>query len=305
MNSIKLGQSDLSGSQLSLGCMRMATLEPSEAARAIAGALENGINFFEHADIYGSGASEEVFTKALAEIKTDPTNIILQSKCGIRPGFFDFSKEHILSSVDGILERLNIQQLDVLLLHRPDALMEPEEVASAFSELKNSGKVNHFGVSNQNSGQMSLLQKFLDVPIVANQLQLSIAHSPMIDHGFNVNMATDPGIDRDNGTLDFCRLHDITIQPWSPLQTGFFGGVFLDHPEYKDLNVVLNRLGEKYGVSSSAIAIAWLLRHPAKMQPILGSMNPGRIKNLCEATDVELTRQEWYELYRSTGKTIP
>lgn len=277
----------------------------ADAAEVISVALESGIDFFDHADIYGGGTSEEIFAEALKETTVSRDDIFLQSKCGIQKGYFDFSEAHILSSVDGILKRLQTDYLDVLLLHRPDALMEPEEIASAFSQLKSSGKVRHFGVSNQNPSQIELIQRSLDMPLVANQLQFSLAHTPMLDHGLNVNMSDEPAVDRDGGVLDYCRLHQLTVQPWSPMQAGFFGGIFLDHPDFSELNEVLNELAEDRKVPVSAIAIAWLLRHPAKMQPVLGSMTPQRIRDMCRACEVNLSRPEWYRLYRAAENRLP
>jgi predicted oxidoreductase len=305
MKKIPLGLSSLDVSELSLGCMRMSGLEVGDAVKVLESALECGITFFDHADIYGGGKAEEKFAAAFAEIGVKREEVVLQSKCGIRKGYFDFSKEHILASVDGILSRLQTEYLDVLLLHRPDALMEPPEISEAFDQLKASGKVRHFGVSNQNPTQIAFLQQALEMPLVANQLQFSIAHTPMIDHGLNVNMADDPAVDRDGGVLDYCQLHKITVQPWSPLQSGFFGGVFLDHPDYTELNEVLKRIANEQGVDPSAVAIAWLLRHPAKMQPVLGSMSPDRIRKMSRASDVSLSRPEWYELYRAAENRLP
>lgn len=232
-------------------------------------------------------------------------NIILQSKCGIRKGMFDFSKEHILQSVDGILQRLNTEYLDTLLLHRPDALVEPEEVAEAFDILEQSGKVRHFGVSNQNPMQIQLLQKYVKQPIVANQLQLSITNANMISNGINVNMENDSAINRDGSILDFCRLHDITIQPWSPFQFGFFEGVFLGNDKFPELNQQIDEIADKYQVSNTTIAIAWLLRHPANMQPVIGTMNVDRLIDCIKASDVYLTREEWYSIYRAAGNILP
>jgi predicted oxidoreductase len=232
--------------------------------------------------------------------------ILLQSKCGIRPGIaFDFSKKHILESVDGSLKRLKTDYLDILLLHRPDALVEPEEVAEAFGILKDSGKVRHFGVSNQNPMQIMLLKKFVKVPIVANQLQLSIAHAQMISAGVHVNMSEAASVDHDGSILDYCRVHDITVQPWSPFQHGFFGGVFLDNKEFPELNKKIDEIAKKYGVSNTTIAIAWLLRHPAKMQPVTGTMNAGRLKDCVKATEINLSKEEWYEIYLAAGNTLP
>ena len=305
MKKVNLGNGALPASAISLGCMRMADLGPREAEQVFQAALESGIDFFDHADIYGGGKSEEVFAKAIGMNPRVRETVLLQSKCGIRKGFFDFSREHILSSVDGILSRLKTEYLDVLLLHRPDTLMEPEEVAEAFSALHRTGKVRHFGVSNQNPMQMALLQKFVSQKLIANQLQLSITNTGMIDSGINVNMKIDRSIDRDGSILEYCRLHDVTIQPWSPFQYGFFEGAFLDNPKFPELNAVIEALAREKGVSTSAIVIAWLLRHPAKMQPIIGTMNPARIRDISKATEVEMSRPEWYDIYRAAGNTLP
>lgn len=305
MNTIPFGPTDLQVSELSLGCMRLAGQSPRDAETVVGTALDCGITFFEHADIYGGGSCEEIFAKALSALGIPRESIHLQSKCGIRKGFFDFSKDHILDSVDRILTRLNTDYLDVLLLHRPDALFEPEEVAEAFAFLEVSGKVRHFGVSNQNPVQMELLASAMETPLVANQVQLSIAHTPLLDHGFNVNMTNDPGVNRDGGVLEYCRCKGMVLQPWSPLQHGFFKGVFLGHEKFPELNKVLDRIAAERGVDPSAVAIAWLLRIPGPVQPILGSMNPERIRKMSRAGEVKLTRQEWYELYRAAGNTLP
>jgi predicted oxidoreductase len=218
---------------------------------------------------------------------------------------FDFSKEHILESVDAILKRLRTDYLDILLLHRPDTLVEPEEVAEAFDLLESSGKVRHFGVSNQNPMQIQLLKKYVKQPIVANQLQLSITNTTMISQGFNVNMENAAAVNRDGSILDYCRLNDITIQPWSPFQYGFFEGVFLGNDKFPELNQKIDEIAEKYEVSNTTIAIAWLLRHPANMQPVTGTMNVQRIKDCCKASEIHLTRQEWYEIYRAAGNILP
>ena len=290
---------------IAIGCMRINRLDKTEAERFIRTALEEGANFFDHADIYGEGACEELFADAIGMNDDLRETIILQSKCGIRKGMYDFSKQHILQSVDGILKRLKTDYLDVLLLHRPDALMEPEEVAEAFDLLESSGKVRYFGVSNHNPMQIQLLKKSVKQPIVANQLQLSIAHATMISSGINVNMENDAAVNRDGSVLDFCRLHDITIQPWSPLQYGFFEGVFLGSDKFPELNRKLDEIAGRYGVSSTTIAIAWLLRHPARMQPVIGTINIQRLKECCRASEIELTREEWYEIYRAAGNRLP
>ncbi|GBF06781.1 aldo/keto reductase [Deinococcus aerius] len=305
MRTIKLGTSSLDVPVIAVGCMRLDSLDRSEAERFVQAALDEGANFFDHADIYGRGRCEEIFADAIGMNGTVREGIILQSKCGIRQGMFDFSKEHILASVDGILRRLKTDYLDILLLHRPDTLVEPEEVAEAFDELERSGRVRHFGVSNQHPHQIDLLKKYVRQPLVANQLQLSLTNATMIKSGFNVNMENEAAVDRDGYILDYCRLHDITIQPWSPFQYGFFEGVFLDNPKFPELNAKIDEVAANYGVSNTTVAIAWLLRHPARMQPVIGTMNVGRLKDCCRASEVHLTREEWYALYRAAGNVLP
>jgi predicted oxidoreductase len=305
MKKITLGNSNLQVPNIAIGCMRINSITPQKAEEFVQKSLDLGANFFDHADIYGGGECETIFSEAIHMSPQVREKIILQSKCGIRSGMFDFSKEHILTSVDGILKRLKTDYLDVLLLHRPDALVEPEEVASAFDELEQAGKVRHFGVSNQKPMQIKLLQKYVKQPIVANQLQLSITNATMIGNGLEVNMLTDNAVDRDGSILDFCRLNDITIQPWSPLQYGFFEGVFLDNDKFPKLNQTINQIAEKYNVSNTTIAIAWLLRHPAKMQPVIGTMNLNRLEDFCKASELYLTREEWYQIYISAGNKLP
>ncbi|THF87385.1 aldo/keto reductase family oxidoreductase [Deinococcus sp. KSM4-11] len=305
MRSIKLGTSDLDVPVIAVGCMRINTLDKAGAERFVAASLEQGANFFDHADIYGKGACEEIFADAVHMSSSVREGLILQSKCGIRPGQFDFSKEHILEAVDGILGRLKTDYLDILLLHRPDALVEPDEVAAAFDELEQAGKVRHFGVSNQTPNQIELLKKSVKQPIVANQLQLSITNATMITRGFNVNMENAEAVDRDGGILDYCRLHDITVQPWSPFQFGFFEGVFLDNAKFPELNAKIDEVAAKHGVSNTTIAIAWLLRHPAHMQPVTGTMNVQRLQDCCKAADVTLSREDWYGILLAAGNTLP
>jgi predicted oxidoreductase len=302
---MKLGSSNLEVPVVAVGCMRMDSLDKTEAQQFIQTALEEGANFFDHADIYGNGACEEIFADAIQMNANIREKIILQSKCGIRSGMFDFSKAYIFDSVDAILKRLKTDYLDILLLHRPDTLVEPEEVADAFNILESSGKVRHFGVSNQNPMQIQLLQKSVKQPIVANQLQLSITNATTISSGFNVNMENDAAVNRDGSILDFCRLNDITIQPWSPFQYGFFEGVFLGNAKFPKLNQQIDEIASKYEVSNTTIAIAWLLRHPAHMQPVIGTMNIERLKDCCKASHVQLTREEWYAIYRAAGNILP
>lgn len=305
MKYINLGGEEIKASEIALGCMRIANKSIKEAQELINTALEEGINFFDHADIYGGGKSEEIFAEAIGMNSNIREKLIIQTKCGIRRGYYDFSKGHILESVDGSLKRLKTDYIDILLLHRPDTLMEPEEVAEAFSILHTSGKVRNFGVSNFHPLQIELLSKYLNQRIIVNQLQLSIAHTGMIDFGFNVNMKTEQAINRDGSILEYCRLKNITIQAWSPFQYGFFEGTFMGSSKFKELNDKIEEIANKKGVSSIAIPIAWILRHPAKIQPIVGTTNPARLKEICKASEVELTREEWYELYRSAGNRLP
>ena len=290
---------------IGLGCMRMDDLSVKQVEKVINTALENGINFFDHADIYGDGECEKLFGKAIKQSKIERESLFIQSKCCIREGLYDFSRDYILKSVDGILSRLGTDRLDCLLLHRPDTLMDLDEVQEAFTKLYEEGKVLSFGVSNMNRFQMELLQSGISFPIVANQVQMSLAHTPLVDEGINVNTMFNGAVVRNSGTLEYCRLKGIVLQTWSPLQKGFFEGVFLGDPEYKDLNKVLDRLAEKYKVTSDAVAYAWLLRIPARMQVITGTMNPKHIASASKAADFTLTREEWYELYLAAGNELP
>nr|WP_249306062.1 aldo/keto reductase [Lederbergia citrea] len=291
-----------------MGNMRITQLSLSEIENLIRTALDEGINFFDHADIYGGGECEELFSNAIQMNADIREKMILQSKCGIntKDNYFDFSKEHILKSVDGILKRLKTDYLDILLLHRPDPLMEPEEVAEAFDELHNSGKVKYFGVSNHNPAQIELLQKYISQKLVVNQLQLSIAHTPIIDSGIALNMNIDQSVNRDSSILEYCRLNDITIQAWSPYQNGFFKGPFLgDVENFPELNEVIDNIAEKYEVTNTAIATAWITRHPANIQVVLGTTNAQRLKDACKGSDIPLTRDEWYKIYKAAGNIVP
>ncbi|HBF77597.1 MAG TPA: aldo/keto reductase [Clostridiaceae bacterium] len=305
MRKISIGNGEIQASEIALGCMRIADMPVDKVSQLINTALDEGINFFDHADIYGGGKSEEIFAKAIDMKSSIREKMIIQTKCGIRDGYYDFSKEHIIEAVNGSLKRLNTDYIDILLLHRPDALMEPEEVAEAFTILHSSGKVRYFGVSNQNPLQMELLSKYLNQKIIIDQLQLSITNTGMIDSGINVNTENDGAIDRDGGVLDYCRLKDITIQAWSPLQYGCFQGVFLNNDKFPELNKKIDEIAAKKGVTNTAIAFAWILRHPAKIQAIAGTTNVKRLKDICKASDIELTRQEWYEIYKAAGNKLP
>ena len=298
----------MKASRVAQGCMRIDKMGYKEVDSFVKTALDGGINFFDHADIYGGGVCEEKFGDFLKDNPELRDKVIIQTKCGIQkqPGkAFNFSKEYIISCVEGSLKRLKTDSVDFLLLHRPDTLVEPEEVAEAFDILNQSGKVKYFGVSNQNPMQIELLNKYLSNKVVVNQLQFGLGHTGMVDIGINVNMKNDEGINRDSDILHYCRLHDITIQPWSPFQHGFFGGSIIDSPRYPELNVKLKEIADKYGVTPTGMAISWILRHPSVMQPIIGTVNNERIKMVCDAADVDITRSEWYALYMAAGKKLP
>lgn len=290
---------------IGIGCMRIDSLETETKVRELIDtSMECGIHFFDHADIYAAGESERLFGEAVQGIPRE--DLIIQTKCAIRPGVcYDFSKDHILQSVEGSLKRLKMDYVDILLLHRPDTLMEPEEVAEAFDLLKSSGKVRYFGVSNMNPGQIKLLEQYLQDEILFDQVQFSLAHCNIIDSGINFNIESDAGIVRDGGLLEYARRKKITLQAWSPFQYGMFEGCFIGSEKYPELNKVLEELAEKYSVTPNAIAIAWILRHPAGIQAIIGSTNKSRIKTVSQAADITLTREEWYRLYLSAGKKLP
>lgn len=289
-----------------VGCMRLGEMDGKSMNAFLHAALEQGANYFDHADIYAGGKSEEIFGQAVKEdssIKRE--DLIIQSKCGICKGFYDLSKKHIIESVDGSLKRLQTDYLDVLLIHRPDALIEPEEVASAFDELEKSGKVRHFGVSNHKPMQIELLKRYIEQPLIINQLQFSLPVSNMVANGMEVNMETEGSIDRDGSVLDYSRLHDMTIQAWSPFQMPNWQGCFLGNDAYADLNKKIEVLAETYGTSATAIAAAWIFRHPAGMQLITGTTKPERLKEIIASSDIVLTREEWYQLYLAAGHLLP
>ena len=314
MKTIPLSNGPLHSSAIILGCMRMPVLSKEEAAKVISAAYDLGINFFDNATCYTDGEAERRFGEAKALLDIPRDKIIVQSKCGLHftdRKEFDWTEKDIIESTEGSLERMRLDYLDVLLLHRPDLIYDPEEVAAAFDKLYQSGKVRYFGVSNVMPMQIELLKKYVKQPLIFNQLQLSLCESQLIDQVLYMNnLTTDRSIDRDNSTLDYCRINDITIQAWSPLQFGFNaggfpGGCFLDHPDYPELNQVLHELADKYNVSTAAIAIAWILRHPAHMQAIAGTMNTAHLADTCEASKVDLTHEEWYKLYIASGKNLP
>ena len=294
-----------------VGCMRQAgftrdPFTPQQMNRFIHTAVENGATYFDHADAYGMGRAEKVFGDAL---KLSPSlhreDLFIQSKCGVGRRFYDLSREHILASVDGSLERLQTEYLDFFLLHRPDALMEPEEVAEALERLSESGKVRRFGVSNFTPGQIELLRRYWKQDPVIDQVECSLAHAGLIAFGIEANMTSPGSVDHDGGLLDYCRLHDIQLQTWSPFQISLGGGSFIDNEAYPELNEKLSELAEKYGTSKAGIAEAWLLRHPAGMQVLVGTSKEERLVELIKASEIVLTREEWYALYLAAGKLLP
>lgn len=295
----------IKASAVSLGCMRMSGLSEKEVDAIIDSALEFGVDFFDHADIYGGGGAERVFGEYLKRHNGAREKMLIQTKCAIHDGQYDFSKEHILRSVDGSLSRLGVDYVDFLLLHRPDTLMEPEEVAEAFDILEASGKVRHFGVSNQNMMQMELLKTAVKQPLSVNQLQFSVTEAGMVTSGMNVNMKNAESVMHDGGFLEYSRIKNITIQTWSPFQHGFFEGNFVDNEDFPQLNAKLEEIGEVHGLTKTGVAAAWILRHPANMQLVAGTMNPKHLEKICKASDVVLTRSEWYEIYRAAGHCLP
>lgn len=311
MKTFTLPGTDMVVPNVVLGLMRIQDKTDDEVRTLVSTARDCGITFLDHADVYGSSlhGCERRFAEALRLTSSEREQFVIQSKAGIvaKDGpYFDFSHKHILESVDGSLKALGTDYLDILLLHRPDALVEPEEVARAFDELSAAGKVRAFGVSNQTPRQIDLLRRYVTQPIVANQLQLSITHAPMIAQGVAANMqGLDQSIVRDDGIVDYCRLNDITVQAWSPFQAGFFDGPFLGSERYPELNAVVDRLADKYGVPAEAIAVAWITRHPAQMQVVLGTTTPERVAAAAQGSDLPLTRPEWYELFRTAGYTVP
>ena len=308
MRYITLGQDDKELSEIVLGMMRIEDKSVKEVEELVETALSVGINAFDLADIYGRGRCEELLGLVLKNRPDLREKMWIQSKCGIRIEeftYFDFSKDYIIKSVDGILQRLKIDHLDSLLLHRPDALMESDQVAEAFEILQKSGKVRDFGVSNQNPMMMELLKKDVKQPLAVNQLQLSAAFTPGFESGFHVNMEDSQAAMRDGSIFEYCKLHDVVIQAWSVLQFGYFKGNFVGNEKFQALNQVLDRLAIKYGVTSSTIAISWILRYPAKMQAVVGTTNPKHLREVSQAANFSLTRKEWYEIYLAAGNNLP
>ena len=306
MKTIPLGATGLSVPAIAVGSMRITGLSEKELDAHLLYCMAEGLNYFDHADIYGGGKCEEVFAASVKRTGLRREDMFLQSKCGIRPGMYDFSREHILSSVEGILKRLNTDYLDMLVLHRPDALMEPEEVAEAFDLLEASGKVRHFGVSNHRPSQIQLLKTCVRQNICVDQLQFSLPASGMISAGLEVNMTTPGGADHDGAVLDYCRLNNITIQAWSPFQYGFFQGPFVGNREqYPELNQLLDELSEAYAATPTAIAAAWIFRHPAKIQLVAGTTSQSRFAQILRGSEITLSRKDWYRLYLASGHILP
>ena len=308
MRYITFGQDDKELSEIVLGMMRIEDKSVKEVEELVETALSVGINAFDLADIYGRGRCEELLGLVLKNRPDLREKMWIQSKCGIRIEeftYFDFSKDYIIKSVDGILQRLKIDHLDSLLLHRPDALMESDQVAEAFDLLYKQGKVRDFGVSNQNPMMMELLKKDVKQPLAVNQLQLSAAFTPGFESGFHVNMEGDKAALRDGSVFEYCKLHDVIIQAWSVLQFGYFKGNFVGNEKFQALNQVLDRLAFKYGVTPSTIAISWILRYPAKMQAVVGTTNPKHLREVSQAANFSLTRKEWYEIYLAAGNNLP
>ena len=295
---------DLNISRIAQGCMRIAGLGDKDLDAMIGADLDAGINFFDHADIYSKGRCEEKFGAYLKRNPSARDKMIIQTKCGIVIGKrYDFTEKHITECVEGSLKRLGVERIDVLLLHRPDALCEPETVAEIFDRLYRDGKVRYFGVSNHNSFQIELLQRYMKQKLVFNQLQFSPVHTGMINSGIHVNMKDSAAVMRDGMTLDYCRLNGITIQPWSPFRAK--AGSYLGNIFYGKLNRELKKLCVKYGITDSAAVLAWILRHPACMQPIIGSTDPARIAGMAKAAETTITHEEWYDVYRAAGNRIP
>ncbi len=309
MRYCKLGK-DMNASSIVMGCMRIADKSLAQTEKVIVEAMQKGVNTFDLADVYADGDCERIFGVAIRDLGVTRKNYILQTKCGIRKNAegkinrFDFSKEYILSAAEASLKRLNADYIDILLLHRPDTLIEPDEVAEAFEKLRGEGKVRAFGVSNFSAMQMELLRKW-GVEIVANQMQFALGHTAPVDTGFNVNMYKDESTTRAGDAMEYCRVHGIPMQAWSPLQYGFFEGVFLGNEKFPALNADLDRLAEKYNCTPAAIAFAWVLRHPAFKQAVTGTASPEHMAQICEAGDIVLTHEEWYSLYMATGRILP
>lgn len=317
METVNIGGTNLPVSNIALGIMRMGTLSVEKSTQALQAAHEAGINYIDSADIYGNdpklgrGSSEIHFGQAFKRSGLHRDDFFIQSKAGLFANSdnkitrYDSSKDHLLKAVDGILQRMGIDYLDLLAIHRPDPLMEPDQIAEAFDYLEASGKVRRFGVSNFNPQQIALLQQAVNQRLLVDQVQFGLGHTGMIDFGLHTNMTDDGSVNHDGGLIEYTRLHHMTIQTWSPFQYGTFAGTFINNPNFPELNDLLSKLADKYQVSKNAIAVAWILKHPAKMQVLIGTMNPDHIKDSAAGSEVTLTNQEWYDLYLAAGNTLP
>lgn len=309
MKQIAIPRTDLTVSSVILGLMRIGTMPDAEIRDLVGAALDAGVTMIDHADIYGGTRHhcEARFGEAMRLGQAERERIAIQSKAGIRDGYFDFSEEHLLRSVEGSLRALRTDYLDVFLLHRPDALAEPEEVARAFDKLHAAGKVRHFGVSNHSPGQIELLKTAVTQPLVVNQVQLSITHAPLISQGLALNMAgLDQSVERTSGLLDWSRKEGMTLQAWSPFQKGFFDGTFVgDRENHPELNKALDEIAAAHGVTPTGLAVAWITRHPARMQVVLGTTKAERVRECVAGAGVELSRPEWYRLLRAAGTILP
>lgn len=305
MEKFKIAKTDLEVSKIAWGVMRLDHLSQQQAQHTLEVAYDNGINFFDNADIYAGGQSEILFGQSLKNSPINRDDIVVQTKVGIGKQMYDFSKSHIIDGLKASLKRLQLDYVDTLLLHRPDPLMVVEEVAEAFDTLQNAGLVKHFGVSNFNPAQVELLQSGLKQPLVINQLQMSLMHTGMIDFGMHTNMTDQRSINHDGSILEYSRLKNMTLQAWSPYQYGFFEGVFIDNPKFPELNKALHLIADEYHTNINAVASAWLLRLPVDLQVVIGTMNEARIQQICQATEVPLTRRQWYDLYLAAGNDLP
>ncbi len=309
MKNLALPQTDLSASNIILGMMRIAELSNQQIRELVETALAEGITVLDHADIYGgpNHGCETRFGDAVTFSPADRERTLIQTKTGIRDGYFDFSKRHIVESAEASLRALKLDHIDILLLHRPDALVEPDEVAAAFDELESAGKVRNFGVSNHTPGQIELLKRSVSQPLAFNQVQLSITHAPLVAAGVAMNMQQlSQSTDRDNGLLDYARLNGITLQAWSPFQKQWFDGSFLgDRENFSELNDVIDELGVKYGVAGTSVAVAWITRHPANFQVVVGTTSPERVRDAAAGSELPLTREEWYRIFTAAGYTLP
>ena len=290
---------------IALGCMRLGKLSIEEAEKLILFAVENNIKLFDHADIYGNRKCEMIFGEVLKRNPSIREKIIIQSKCGICKGYYDLSKEHIIKQVEESIRLLNCGYLDILLLHRPDALVDYQEVNEAFNYLYDKGLVKSFGVSNMNPMQIELYNKYLDHKVEHNQVQFSIVHSHMISEGLFVNMSETEASNRSGNMLEYAMLKDIKLQAWSSLMASWDDGSFIDNPKYEKLNNKLSILAEKYKATKNAIAVSWILRHPSNIIPIVGTTSVNHLSEIIKSLDINLTREEWYSLYLSSNHILP